>query len=147
MPKRAVDAEQGVKSGERAADIPCIQHQSRRCFGRRTGDARRTVATTIAREPTDTMVNIDWAQLCELAFIDRFGRLCLIGVTEHFAVPSLPLAVRQLMIAARVSGVQQGEVVPIGVNMKTPGGRNSSPSANGYEINVVNDYALITLWD
>src|SRR5262245_19756729 len=91
--------------------------------------------------------NIDWAQLCELAFIDRFGRLCLIGITERFAVPSLPLAVRQLMIAVRISGIKQGEVLPIGVSMNTPGGRSSSPSTNGYEINVVNEYALITLWD
>jgi hypothetical protein len=46
-----------------------------------------------------TMARIDWARLCELAFLDAHGRLCLIGVTTHLPVPSLPLAVHQLMIA------------------------------------------------
>src|SRR5262245_29057299 len=92
-------------------------------------------------------VSIDWAQLCEFAFMDRFSRLCLIGITRHFAVPSLPLAVRQLMIAVKLSGVQEGQILPIGVSMETPSGQSSAPSANGYEINVLDEYALITLWD
>jgi len=77
------------------------------------------------------MASIDWAQLCELAFLDDHGRLCLIGVTTHLPVPSLPIAVRQLMIAARVVNVRDGDELDVVVSILTPQGLLAQPETHG----------------
>jgi hypothetical protein len=44
------------------------------------------------------MARIEWALVCELAFLDRHERVSLIGVATHFPVPSLPLAINKIMV-------------------------------------------------
>src|SRR5215470_6916497 len=48
------------------------------------------------------MARIATVHLCELAFFDNCDRLCLIGVTTTLPVPTLPVAIHQLMIAVRI---------------------------------------------
>jgi len=94
------------------------------------------------------MASIRWAHLCELAFLDNCGRLCVIGVTTQMAVPSLPLAVRQLMIAAHVVDVRPGDEVSFGVSIATPMGISMAPDhADGLDVAVAGDYLLITMRD
>jgi hypothetical protein len=94
------------------------------------------------------MANIEWAQLCELAFIDSRGRLCLIGITNRFPVPSLPLAVPQLMLAARVVDARHGEEFDIGVTVVTPRGLFAAPNAaDGCDVVMAGEHVLITLRD
>jgi hypothetical protein len=94
------------------------------------------------------MARIDWAHLCELAFLDNCGRLCLVGVTTRFPVPSLPVAVHQLMIAARVVDVRPGEAIDLALWIATPGGRlamaTDAPGGD-LEISLAGEYVLITL--
>ena len=52
------------------------------------------------------MARIDWALLCDVAFMDRLGRLCVIGVTREFFVPTLPIALHQVMLVARLTDMQ-----------------------------------------
>jgi hypothetical protein len=66
------------------------------------------------------MARIEWAQLCELAFLDNCGRLCMVGITNRFPVPSLPLAVTQIMIAARVVAVRPGEEFDVSLSVAMP---------------------------
>jgi hypothetical protein len=94
------------------------------------------------------MAEIKWAELCELAFIDKYDRLCMIGVTTRFAVPSLPLLVRQIMIAARIDDVRPGDGFAVGISMTTPSGGVVVPNRNdGFDISVAGEYILITLRD
>jgi uncharacterized protein DUF6941 len=95
------------------------------------------------------MARIDWAQLCELAFLDDRGQICLIGVTTHLPVPSLPIAVRQLMIAARVVNARHGDVVDVSVSILTPRGLLAQPDSQGAMEYAVagGEYLLITLRD
>jgi hypothetical protein len=95
------------------------------------------------------MARIDWAQLCELAFLDDRGRLCLIGVTTHLPVPSLPIAVRQLMIAARVVNVRHGDELDVVVSILTPRGLLAQPETHGaLDVAVAGgEFLLITLRD
>src|SRR5262245_41958613 len=95
------------------------------------------------------MASVDWAQACELAFLDNLGRLCLIGVTTHLPVPSLPMALRQLMIAARVVDVGVGEELDVSVSILTPGGALAQPSAPGaLDVTVAgSEFLLFTLRD
>src|SRR5262245_47744858 len=93
------------------------------------------------------MAKIEWAHLCELAFIDKYDRLCMIGVTTRFPVPSLPLFVRQLMIAARMVDIQPVENFPIAVSVATPSRRLVPDNVDGFDVNIVAEYILITLRD
>ena len=94
------------------------------------------------------MARIDWAQLCELAFLDNCDRLCMIGITNRFPVPSLPVAVNQIMIAARVVDVRPGQEFDVGLSVATPSGLWTAPNdPDGYEVGIVGEYVLITLRD
>src|SRR5262245_19828401 len=92
------------------------------------------------------MARIASAQLCELAFFDNCERLCLIGVTTRLPVPALPLAVNQLMIAARVVDVRMSESLDLGVSIAMPNGISTAPEQpDGIEVGIFTDYILITL--
>src|SRR5262245_46439121 len=95
------------------------------------------------------MASLDWAQACELAFLDNQGRLCLIGVTTHLPVPSLPVALRQLMVAVRVVDVGIGEELDVSVSILTPGGVLAMPSAPGaLDVTVAaSEFLLFTMRD
>src|SRR5262245_28786290 len=69
------------------------------------------------------MARVDWALLCELAFLDRQDRLCVVGVTTALPVPRLPILVNQLMLVARLDGLQQAEEIQLAA-------ADVSPSAN-----------------
>ena len=94
------------------------------------------------------MATIQWAQLCESAFLDNCGRLCLIGVTRRLPVPSLPLAVYQLMIAAHVVDVHLGDELNVEAWITTPRGISAAPNhPDGLGVSVAADYLLLTLRD
>ena len=79
----------------------------------------------------------------------RRGRLCLIGVTTHLPVPSLPIAVRQLMIAARVVNVRHGDELDVVVSILTPRGLLAQPETHGaLDVAVAGgEFLLITVRD
>jgi hypothetical protein len=94
------------------------------------------------------MATIQWAQLCESAFLDNCGRLCLIGITRRLPVPKLPLAVYQLMIAAHVVDVQVGDELNVEAWIMTPRGVAAAPNhPEGLNVTVAADYLLLTLRD
>jgi len=92
------------------------------------------------------MAHIAAVHLCELAFLDNCDRLCLIGVTSRLPVPTLPIAVNQLMIAAHVLDVRPGETRDFGVSLTTPSGLSTAPdSPDGIAVQVFAEYVLVTL--
>jgi hypothetical protein len=94
------------------------------------------------------MIRIDWAQLCEMAFLDDSGRLCMIGVMTRFPAPQLPVAMRQVVIVVRIADVEVEESFSVGVSMLTPRGALLTPqSSDGFEITVTAEYIFITLRD
>lgn len=94
------------------------------------------------------MATIHWAQLCESAFLDNCGRLCLIGITRRLPVPKLPLAVYQLMIAAHVVDVRVGDELNVEAWIVTPRGVAAAPNhPDGLSVTVAAEYLLLTLRD
>src|SRR5215467_11819209 len=94
------------------------------------------------------MIRIDWAQLCEMAFLDDSARLCMIGVMTRFPAPQLPVAMRQVVIVVRIVDVETEESFSIGVSMLTPRGVLLTPqSSDGFDITVTAEYIFITLRD
>ena len=70
------------------------------------------------------MARIDWAVLCDSAFLDRQDRLCVIGLFGKLTVPTLPTTVRQLMLVARLTEIQPVDEIALVVTMVTPSGRH-----------------------
>ena len=94
------------------------------------------------------MIRIDWAQLCEMAFLDDSARLCMIGVMTRFPAPQLPVAMRQVVIVVRIADVEAEESFSIGVSMLTPRGALLTPQrSDGFDITVTAEYIFITLRD
>jgi hypothetical protein len=95
------------------------------------------------------MVRIDWAQICEMAFLDDCDRLCMIGVMTRFAAPALPIAMRQLMVVVRVADMQKSERFSIGVSLVTPSGVSMTPPRHedSFDIAITAEYIFITLRD
>jgi hypothetical protein len=68
------------------------------------------------------MARLDWAVLCDLAFFDRQDRLCIVGITRKLAAPSLPLAIGQMMLVARLADMQPVEEIAVSMAIVTPKG-------------------------
>ena len=94
------------------------------------------------------MAHIDWMHLCELAYFDRQGRLCIVGMTTHFVLPSLPIRLRQIMLVARVADARPGERLDVGFGLATPAGVWMSPnSTDDVHVEVAGEHILVTLRD
>lgn len=78
--------------------------------------------------------------------MDNCDRLCMIGVTTRLPVPTLPLAVHQLMIATHVVDVRPGESIDLAVSIKIPNGLSTAPEPpDGIHVTIFAEYVLITL--
>jgi hypothetical protein len=94
------------------------------------------------------MAHIDWIHLCELAYFDRQGRLCIVGMTTHFVLPALPIRLRQIMLVARVAEARPGVRLDVGFGLATPAGIWMSPNSDDdVHVEVAGDYILVTLRD
>jgi len=94
------------------------------------------------------MACVEWVMACDLAYFDREARLCMVGVTRHLLLPSLPVRLRELMLVAHITDVRPGERLSIGVAVSTPGGQWIGPSDDeGIHIEVVDEYILAKLHD
>jgi uncharacterized protein DUF6941 len=92
------------------------------------------------------MARLDWLQLCETAFLDTCDRLCIIGMMNRLPVPAVPIAIHQLMLAARVADVRPGEELDVGLSITTPAGLSPSPDdPQCIEIAIAGEYVLITV--
>lgn len=92
------------------------------------------------------MANVDWAVLCELAFLDRHDRLCIVGMTTALPVPQLPVMVNQLMLVARLDGLEPVEEIQIGAAIVSPSGVWKTPSIDdSVSIEMAREFVLVTL--
>ena len=94
------------------------------------------------------MARIDWAVLCDQAFMDRHERLCVIGVTRQFPVPRLPIALHQVMLVAHVTDIQPIDEIGVVVSIVSPRGVSARPTTpESMFIEVAGEYVLATLRD
>jgi hypothetical protein len=92
------------------------------------------------------MARVDWAVLCELAFLDRQDRLCVIGLTTALPVPHLPILVNQLMLVARLDGLKPVEEIQVAAAVVSPSGVWKTPSADDcVSIEMVREFVMVTL--
>jgi len=94
------------------------------------------------------MAHIEWMHVCELAYFDRQSRLCMVGMTTHLVLPSLPVRMRQIMMVARVADAMPGERLNVGFGLATPSGMWISPNSDDdVHVEVTGEHILVTLRD
>jgi hypothetical protein len=94
------------------------------------------------------VARVDWVLVTDLAFFDRHARLCLIGIAQRLAIPSLPVIVRQVMVAAHVVDTVPGEAIDVGVAVSTPSGEWAiEGESDSVHIELAGEYVLVTLRD
>jgi hypothetical protein len=69
----------------------------------------------------------------------------MIGVATHFQVASLPLAICQIMMVARIIDARPGDEMEVGVAIATPRGLWTHPGPAGYQMEQAGEYLLVTL--
>jgi len=91
-------------------------------------------------------VRVDWTILCELAFLDRHDRLCMVGSTTTLPVPQLPIVVNQLMLVARLEGLKPIEEIQVAAAVVAPSGIWKTPSVDdSVSIEMAREFVLVTL--
>jgi hypothetical protein len=96
--------------------------------------------------PTEpALARIEWALLCDRAFLDCHARVSVIGVATHFPVPSLPLVIRKIMMVAKLIDVRPGDKMEVGVALSTPRGEWTQPMPSGFDVEQAGEYLFVTL--
>lgn len=91
------------------------------------------------------MARIDWVLLCEQAFFDQHERISVMGVATHLRVPSLPLAIGEIMMVARIIDASPGDEMKVGVAIGTPRGQWTQPKSDGFQVEQTGESLLVTL--
>jgi len=92
------------------------------------------------------MARIDWAVLCDSAFLDRQERLCLIGIIRSLSVPSVPLSVHQAVLVAHLTDIEIVDEIAVSVGMVSATGRHAAWSGTDtVRIDMAGEYVLATL--
>jgi hypothetical protein len=90
------------------------------------------------------MARVEWALLCDLAYFDAYGHLCVIGAHTQCPVPMLVAGTHRITIAARVVGLRPRPDVVVSVS--TPDGRRSATTwCERIEVEALGDDLLIRL--
>src|SRR5262245_41452363 len=94
------------------------------------------------------MARIDWAVVCDSAFLDRQERLCVIGLVGKLMVPAMPFTVRQLMLVARLADIQPVDAIALVVTMVTPAGlHDPGTGSETVAIELVGEYVFASFRD
>jgi hypothetical protein len=91
------------------------------------------------------VARIEWALVCDRAFLDRHARVSLIGVATHFPVPSLPRVIHKIMMVAKLIDFRPGVKVEVGVAMSNPRGAWTQPMPSGFDVEHAGEYLFVTL--
>jgi len=92
------------------------------------------------------MAAIEWMVLCESAFFDETGRLCLVGIAKDFPLPSMPLLLHQHVPVARIGKIRNGEDLALSFMLRSPSSQwINSESSDAISVRVFQDYLLMTL--
>jgi hypothetical protein len=105
------------------------------------------MAKHMHKKPRSPM-NAKWALICDAAFFDITGRLCITGINCRLNFPQLPLTVRDLVIVVAFDG---GAPDRLRVRLKDlvtmPSGQQGGPNPDKMIIETSKDYLLIHLRD
>lgn len=81
------------------------------------------------------MARLQWAHICDHAFLDQHGKPCLIGLFDRILTPRLPAVHRTAALAFRLAG-EPGETVSVRVVLLPPGPDEPLLDLNNPQVNL-----------
>ena len=94
------------------------------------------------------MARIDWMVVCDMAYFDRLDRLCIVGITQKFVFPRLPVGLHQIMVVAHLVDIEPEDEISVRVSLDVPDGLSGVvPLVQGQSVQVDGEYVLATLRD
>ena len=92
------------------------------------------------------MARIDWAAMCDTAFLDDQQRLCVIGMIRDIPVDTLPVTLPHITLVARLADIQPVDEINVAVGMVTPSGeRSARTGSGGVRIEMARDFVMATI--
>jgi len=92
------------------------------------------------------MVTIEWAFFCDMALIDRYHRLSIIGISPRIPTPTIPIAVRHSMLVAKMNA-PEGERIDFGIRIAAPSGLVAvlTPDDQDVSVESAHGFLLVTM--
>jgi hypothetical protein len=69
------------------------------------------------------MTTVDWAVICDLAYFDRFNRLCLLGIETSGKVRTLPAGIHRLAVAIHLQDRDPDDDPDVSLFVTSPQGQ------------------------
>lgn len=93
------------------------------------------------------MAHIEWTLLCEHAFLDLHGRLCLNGLIVRLPVLQLPQPLDEVTLVGRLVDLGSIDQLKLFVTIVTPRGTAATPnSADVVRLEVLGEFVFARLW-
>jgi hypothetical protein len=92
------------------------------------------------------MTTVDWAVVCDLAYFDRFNRLCMIGLETSGQPRRLPAGNNRLALAIHLQDRDPHDEPDVAVFVTSPGGhRRVADEVRDFCIESRGEYLLILM--
>lgn len=88
------------------------------------------------------MAAIDWAMVCDFAYLDRDQRLCVLGVTRQIVVPTLPHVLEHAVMVAHLVDVQPVDQIELCFRLTAAAEHGIDAQAHHVAVEVVGEYVL-----
>ena len=92
------------------------------------------------------MTTVDWAVICDLAYFDRFDRLCMFGLETSGQVRTLPAGNNRLAFAIHLQDRDPHDVLDVALFVRSPNGdRRVADEVRDFCVESRGDYVLILM--
>lgn len=93
------------------------------------------------------MARLDWAVVCDHAYLDRTQQLCLVSIHREFTPPSLPLTLPHLMFVGKLVDLQIVEELEVTAAVITPSGGIliADAESENMVIQMAREYVIVTI--
>lgn len=93
------------------------------------------------------MARLDWAVVCDHAYLDRMQQLCLVSIHRELTPPTLPSVLPHLMFIGRLADLQVAEELEVTVAIITPCGGVliADADSDNMVIQMAREYVIVTV--
>lgn len=88
------------------------------------------------------MAEIDWAMVCDFAYLDRDQRLCVLGVTRQIVVPTLPHTLEHIVMVAHLIDVRAVDQIELCFRLTAATDQAFGAQAHHVAVEVIGEYVL-----
>lgn len=93
------------------------------------------------------MARLEWAMVCDHAYLDSMQRICMLGVMRQLPALGLPDTMTRLMLVAKVIDLRVRDQFEVSVAIVSPSGAllAADDDSDAMSIDLVQDYVIVTI--